>query len=281
MSVFISPLQISHDSAVALPGVVPSVHPWQKPLPRVLYKYYPPQRLHVLTECAVRFSQREVFDDQRDLRPEVANFGSPEEIRAFMKIDPVLARYPPALKEAVIAHVLNTPGREQELIRQTQRWLTAPEQFAVFCLCENSLSRRMWNQYASNGEGFVVAFDTQHPTFALLKSPGLIGGVEYSDEPIPSFLGKYGASAFFRKRTRYSFEAEWRSVRALTRFKDIVNPGIGPPIYLADFNPACITKILILSKCLLEWELRTLAAVDARYRHTDVTLIDSGQLHRP
>jgi hypothetical protein len=50
----------------------------------------------------IRFSQREVFDDQRDLRPEVPNFGTAQEIRAFMDNDPVLARYAPALKEAVI-----------------------------------------------------------------------------------------------------------------------------------------------------------------------------------
>ncbi|MFZ3275275.1 MAG: DUF2971 domain-containing protein [Candidatus Sulfotelmatobacter sp.] len=222
----------------------------------------------------VRFSQREVFDDQRDLRPKVAKFGTAEEMRAFMDIDPVLGRHPPALKEAVIAHVLNTPGREQELIRQTQAWLTAPEEFGVLCLCENSLSRRMWNQYASGGEGFVVAFDTKHPAFAFLRTPGLIGGVEYSNEPISSFLSKYGVSAFFRKRTRYSFEAEWRSVRALTRFakQDIIIPKSGPAIYLARFNPACIARILILSECSLELNLRTLAAVDARYRHVVVTM---------
>ena len=114
----ISPLQIRHDSAVALPGAVPRLHPWQKPLPPVLYKYYPPVRLHVLTDCMVRFSQREVFDDQRDLRPEVANFGTAEEIRAFMDIDPVLARYPRAGNTALLAKLDEliaelTPARAQ------------------------------------------------------------------------------------------------------------------------------------------------------------------------
>jgi hypothetical protein len=99
MSVAIRPLQIRHDSAVALSGTVPRVHPWQKAPPPVLYKYYPPERFHVLTDCRVRFSQREVFDDQHDLRPEVANFGTADEMRAFMDSDPVLTRYPQALKE--------------------------------------------------------------------------------------------------------------------------------------------------------------------------------------
>ena len=139
-------------------------------------------------------------------------------------------------KSAVIGHVLNTPGREEELIRQTQKWLTAPEQFAVLCLSENGGSRRMWHQYASHDSGFVVAFDLHHPAFRSLKRPGLIGEIEYSDEPISSFLSTYGASSFFRKRTRYAFEVEWRSVRALSRFREIVNPTNGPAIYRARLN---------------------------------------------
>lgn len=229
----------------------------------------------------VRFSQREVFDDQADLRPEVANFGTADEIRAFMNIDPVLARYPVGLKEAVIAHVLWTPGREQELIGQAQGWMTAPEEFGVFCLCENYLSRRMWNEYAAGGKGFVVEFDTRHIAFSLLKKPGLIGQVEFSDLPISSFLTRYGASAFFRKRSRYEFEAEWRSVRALRRFRTVLRPAGGPPIYLAPFNPGCISKILILSSSSIEWEVRTLAAVDARYRHILIIVVEPSQLRRP
>jgi hypothetical protein len=92
---------------------------------------------------------------------------------------------------------------------------------------------------------------------------------------------QYGASAFFRKRTQYGFEAERRSVRALTRFEKTVSPQTGSTVYLAPFNPACITRILILRECSLEWDLRTLTAVDARYRHAIVTLVDLGQLHRP
>jgi hypothetical protein len=177
--------------------------------------------------------------------------------------------------------VLNTPGREAELIRQAQQWLTVPEQFGVFCLCENARSRRMWNEYAEHGAGFVVAFNTRHPGFATLKNPGLIGPVEYGDEPIPSFLSAYGASSFFRKRERYRFESEWRSVRALVRFVNVKEVHGAPPIYLAAFNPACVYEILILARCSIELELRTLAAVDARYRHVSVNFIEQSDLQRP
>jgi hypothetical protein len=130
----------------------------------------------------------------------------------------------------------------------------------------------MWQQYAGGGRGFVVAFDTTKPSFNLLGSPGRFGKVEYTDKPIPSFLSGYGPGALFRKRTQYEFEAEWRSIRAFTRFRleHIRRPNNAPPIYLSPFDPSCIKKISIRKECAVEWELRTLAAVDARYRHVAI-----------
>jgi len=162
MKVVIRPEQLLYDSAVIPSEAQPRIHPWQKRLPPVLYKYYPPERFHVLTDCAVRFSQRAVFEDEYDLLPEVGNFGTAEEIRAFMDIDPVLRRHPDWLKEAVVNHVLNEPGAQEKLIQQAQGAMIAPQEFGVFCLCENSRSRTMWKQYASGGKGFLVAFNTGH-----------------------------------------------------------------------------------------------------------------------
>lgn len=278
MNIDITPEQLLYDSAVVPTGEGPRLHPWRNPLPPVLYKYYPPERFHVLTDCMVRFSQRQVFDDEYDLRPEVGSWGSEQEIRAFMASDPVLCQFPEAQKSAVIQHVLTTPGAEKRLIQQTQGWLTTPEEYAVFCLCENHLSRDMWNRYAGQRKGFLVAFNTRHPGFDLLSHPGRIGKVDYSDKPISSFLSKYGGSAFFRKRERYRFEAEWRSVRAIRRFKNVRQPERGLPLYLAPFCPACVDTFEIMPECAVEWELRTLAAVDARYRHTRVLTIDRRSL---
>jgi hypothetical protein len=199
----------------------------------------------------------------------VKTFGNEEEIARFMQIDPVLSRHPRELREAVIKHVKHTPGREAALIAQSQSWLTSPDEFAVLCLSEDPRCERMWEEYADHGRGFVVAFDTTHRGFNMLRQPGRLGKVEYSDEPFPSFLSTYGADTFFRKRTRYQFEAEWRSIRAIKRLSEVRKTQKGLPIYLSPFDPACIREILI-TECAVEWELRTLAAIDARYRHVRV-----------
>ena len=130
----------------------------------------------------------------------------------------------------------------------------------------------MWREYADRGRGFVVAFDTTHPAFEILRSPGRLGKVEYSDEPISSFLSTYGVNTLFRKRTRYMFEQEWRSIRHLARFRpsDILHPESRLPVYRAPFDPASIVAILPGPDCAVEWEIRNLAAIDCRYRHVQV-----------
>jgi hypothetical protein len=268
--VFIGPLQMLHDRIVVAEGAAAGTRPWQKTVPPALYKYFPPERLHVLTDCLVRFSQRQAFDDEFDLRPEVARFGTAEEMRVFMTQDPVLQRHPLELREKVIASIVGDPRKVEEMLRNTQRWMTVPEEFGVFCLCENFRSGAMWRRYAAGGKGFVVAFDTRTPYFSTLRSPGLIGQVEYSDLPYESMLSAYGASSFFRKRRKFEFEAEWRSIRALKRFAQTRTDSNGQPVYLSPFNPKCVSEILILPGCSVEWELRTLAALDARYRHVPV-----------
>jgi hypothetical protein len=61
---------------------------FEQPVPKTLYKYWRAERVHVLRDCSVRFSQRTVFEDEGELRPEVAAFGTEEEIRAYLAFNP-------------------------------------------------------------------------------------------------------------------------------------------------------------------------------------------------
>ncbi len=250
------------------------VFPWEHPVPRILFKYYPPDRFRVLTECLVRFSQRQVFDDELEFTPPIANYGTEDEMLTFMKADPVLNQRPEEFMKLAAKRILSSPEREQEQIDQVKLYLTAPNEYVAFCLTEDPQCERMWTEYAANRTGFVIAFDTTHPRFSLLRRPGLLGKVEYTDEPISSMLSAYGLDAFFRKRTRYRFEAEWRSLRSKRRFKSIVAHKGGLDVYLAAFDPACIAALLIRKECSVELKLRLLASVDFRYRHVPVRFID-------
>jgi len=163
----------NRQSIVVVPGVSPDVFPRDKhPLPPVLNKYLRPERRVDLTQCLIRFSQRQVFEDGFDLRPEVTRFGTESEIMAFFESDPELRRQPPELRKLVARHVLTTPGREASLIANAQATMTAPEGFAVLCLSEDPLCGQMWEQYADGGRWLRRRLRYQKCNFRIAPETG-------------------------------------------------------------------------------------------------------------
>jgi hypothetical protein len=250
-------------------GAVEGVNPWEHPVPDILYKYRLPERLQILTDCCVRFSQRAVFDDKHELQPPVAAFGTEEEIRKFIELGPEKDK-PQWLKDAIVRNITTKDGEEKRIAEFSQAQTKSRDQFAVFCLTEYPDNEQMWNEYAAERRGFAVGFGTNHPCFSALREPGRLGKVEYSDVPIGTFLGSYGADAFFRKMGSYRYEAEWRSVRALWRLERRGEDMEGQPIYVAPFDPLCVREIVIRPECWVTQELRAIVERDARYRHVAI-----------
>src|SRR5262249_12122372 len=107
---------------------------------------------------------------------------------------------------------------------------------------EHPDSNQMWTEYADDEHGFVIGFDTTHASFDLLKTPGKIGKVSYSDVPYGTLLGTMeteGAATFFRKRMRYAFEQEWRTIRALYRLERHTGD-----VYLSPFDAQSVREII-------------------------------------
>ena len=126
----------------------------------------------------------------------------------------------------------------------------------------------MWTEYAGAGRGFVVGFSTAHAGFGQLSSPGKLGKVSYSDEPFGTYLGileNEGVAPLFRKRMKYDFELEWRSIRMLHRLE-----AGGGNIFLSHFDPESVSEIIIRSECSVETGLRQLVTVDPRYQHVKI-----------
>jgi len=241
---------------------------FDQPIPKVLYKYCVPKRVHVLRDCSVRFSQRAVFEDDRELRPEVAAFGTEEEIRAYMDFNPWGRSLPTGLRESVLRLILTVPGWQQKVLHSAMSGFTASDEFAVFCLCEESNSNEMWKAYAAT-KGFVLAFDTSHTAFESLRNPGKLGKITYSDEPLGTFIGSYGPDAFFRKRAKYAFEREWRIIRAIHRLENRGEQK-GHAVLVSRFDPACVLEVLLRPESTVENKLRELFATDRRYEHIEL-----------
>ncbi len=243
--------------------------PWEHPVPPVLYKYLPPERLHVLSDCCVRFSQRTVFEDDHELQPDYAIFGTESEIwRYALSIGFQLKRGGlPA--PVMVAAMAGSPRAQKMGIESLQKNIRVRDELGIFCLTEVTDCDQMWTEYADKGRGFIIGFDTGHIGFDQLKGRGHLGKVSYSDEPIGSALGSLwnddAVGALFRKRMKYAFEREWRSVRMLHRLQRRAGD-----VFLSDFDPASVLEIIIRPHCTVEANLRQLVADDPRYTHVPI-----------
>ena len=233
--------------------------PWESPPPPILFKYLPPERLYVLRDGRVRFSQRTAFDDDHELQPEYAIFGTSDEIWRFaISTGSQLSRA--GLPAPVVVQALSTDRRAQEQALATlNQATTVKDELGCFCLTEVPDSERMWTEYANHCRGFAIGFDTAHPGFVQQLMPrGRLGKMSYSDDPFGSALGaieEEGAGVMFRKRLKYSFEREWRIVRLLKRLEHN-----GDGIFLSPFDPASICRVVIRPTCSVEADLRTLVS---------------------
>jgi hypothetical protein len=164
------------------------------------------------------------------------------------------------------------PRVQKNAIENMKRNINAVNKVGILCLTEDADSDQMWEEYGGKGKGFVVGFDTAHAGFERLKTPGKLGKVSYSDEPIGSALGSLfnddALGSFYRKRMKYVFEREWRTVRFLHRL-DEPSERAG----FAYFEPASVHEIVIRSSCALEPELRELITSDERYHHVNLLVL--------
>jgi hypothetical protein len=240
--------------------------PWEHPVPPVLYKYLPPERLHVLGDCRVRFSQRNVFEDDHELQPDYAIFGTESEIWRYALSIGFRLKRGGLSAPIMVAAMARSPRAQKIAIETMQKNIQVRDKLGIFCLTEAANSDRMWTEYAGHGRGFVIGFDTGHEGLGQLTGRGRLGKVTYSDEPIGSALGSLwnddAVGAMCRKGMKYAFEREWRIVRLLERLDRSAGD-----VFLSPFDPASVREIIIGPNCTVSAELSQLIAQDRRYRH--------------
>ncbi|HEY6267818.1 MAG TPA: DUF2971 domain-containing protein [Candidatus Acidoferrum sp.] len=232
----------------------------------------PPERLHGLNDCRVRFSQRTVFEDDHELQPDYAIFGTASEIWQYAIATGFPLRRGGLPASVVVADLAANPKMQKMAIESLQKNIPVRDELGIFCLTEAADSDRMWTEYADKARGFAIGFDTGHIGFDQLKGRGHLGRVIYSDEPIGSALGSLwnddAVGALFRKRMKYAFEREWRSVRMLKRLEKRTGD-----VFLSPFDPASVREIIIRPDCTVEANLRQFVeAPDGRYQHVQINL---------
>ncbi len=235
-------------------------------IPPVLFKYFPPERLDVLTRGRIRVSQRQAVNDPQDFRPPFVD-AAPDDIlarvlEAQVANDPEI---PVAARPGFVHHMVSR--YRDDMLQGVLANIKTPDLIGMVCLTERPDIEEMWQKYAAGATGFVVGFDTR--ALAGTYLPRLVvRRVRYTDMPIRFvYEGIPDMTAFYQKSHRWQGESEWRGAGVLRRFPIIGTDNNGLPIHVCTFPGHTIQTIHIREECAIVQQLSTLVAVDARYRH--------------
>jgi hypothetical protein len=231
-----------------------------------LYKYCSTDRLDIIRDLRVRFTQPGAQNDPFELRPMVNRFRSHEVARQALseplsdewnrqfsekvlkpfgsrlvdEIENKIPGYFTAKKEDALAKadMESDQAAREEIIRVLNT-------LGIFSLSETPSDVLMWAHYATNHSGFVLELDGKHPWFWMQRPDGDDCGnlrkVSYFDQPSSPYLADLKAhEVFYTKGKKWDYEREWRIIRPLAES----SAHIGEDIFLFDIPATLITGVI-------------------------------------
>lgn len=223
----------------------------------LLYKYLSPERIDVLSNLTIRFTQPSAFND-------------PFESRPHLVYDIDLERSLESLERT--ANECNMPEQHYQEMRQKyisgeidHQWPDALNLMidimssTTVCLSLTEMydNLLMWAHYATNHDGFVIAFDSNHP---FVKGPGKgiykLTKVKYStDRPNVGISKLTLVDTYFTKSTEWEYEQEWRVFASVDKADKIIEASPFP-ICLFSVPPDSIVQVIL--GCRMEKQKRDL-----------------------
>jgi hypothetical protein len=244
-----------------------------------LYKYLVPERIDVLCNAKIRFSQHMALNDPFEMKPYFEGLTSESVLTEFfnaswqaygadaLKVMDTLIpdilkdeHYKASMEQSkhenpAIELLLNTHKERMPELRNVI-FTSFNDEIGVLCLTEERDNLIMWAHYANNYKGFVIEFDEKHEFFqqkdTSMLEHGCIRQVRYSeDRPNhASFTDLTRDELFFLKSKGWTYEREWRMLKPLPiEDSDKVRQDAdGQPVYLFSFPPECVTSIIFGSR---------------------------------
>jgi len=257
----------------------------------MLFKYLRPERLDVVENLEIRFTQPGALNDPFELRPRFESLISEAETLAHYPAAPV--DFEPMLRQAYamlpdehrsrlayddVASVFNSfmktaAGRAAasaglltmlRLMRDVAPPLCARiheainSNVGILSLTEAPDDLLMWAHYADSHRGILVGFDERHAFFNRRRSENdefyFLRKVVYADlPPAPSILALEGDAMFVTKGTKWAYEREWRMLAPLKDSSRCVKAA-GDSVHLYSFPPGALTSIVIGARAVATME---------------------------
>ena len=249
-----------------------------------LYKYLRPDRIDVITNLELRFTQPGALNDPFELRPQFQSLISEAQLLAGLAQAPL--DLGPRLREAydmlpaaergqipfeTAATLINTFLSTQEmramvsatavnLFREMAPELTQRFQeqlhaalnanVGILSLSEVPDDDVMWAHYADKHHGMVLGFDKAHAFFNRRRSENddfyYPRKVIYRDLlPAPSAADVDPDAPLVTKGAKWAYEREWRMLAPLKDASRRCETPEGDIVYLYSFPPQALTNVIL------------------------------------
>jgi hypothetical protein len=212
-----------------------------------LFKYIRPERIEVVENLEIRFTQPDALNDPFELQPHFESIVAEADVLANfpqtpVDLRPMVAQAYAMLSEAqramlpidtamqaIEAFMETDDAREAtaqglEIFLRSMRDGAAPIREAIYrafndnvgilSLSEIPDNELMWAHYANSHTGLVLCFDEQHGFFSRRRSEHdefyFVRRVVYSDRPAVSMASLDGDALLVTKGTKWAYEREWR-----------------------------------------------------------------------
>lgn len=244
----------------------------------LLYKYLSPERIDVLENKKIRFTQPGDLNDPFEFEPYIYEMISEKNIRKIIKSklyqdyithNAWAKNMPYELFELLNYNqykglVYNILGVGEKLSLQKMTF-AVKHFFAILSLSRKYDNKLMWSHYAKSGKGFVIGFDTESEFFSkenVVNDSRIIesGDVLYSDlRPTISLESLQPSHLFFAKSLDWEYEKEYRFVKAI--MPDMNEPPDSYPLKLYEYPVDCVKEIYIGSGATSAFTERALSVI--------------------
>jgi hypothetical protein len=245
-----------------------------------IYKYVHEDRIDILENFMIRFTQPQEFNDPFEMFPYIQSLFQkgffekaiteqsqedfdyhylkaihegmekvPEEKRINLpdELWTSVGKLFRPLMEPVAKNLINAFMQQFTRLFHNMLPSSLNNSVGVLCMAKKNDDLLMWGHYANSHKGFIIIFDDNSPFFTQIghKAQEIrsLQQVRYSFErpKISDFMNLDFMDVFFTKSNYWSYENEWRALRALNESDEILNNNI----YLFSFPPESILGVYL------------------------------------
>jgi hypothetical protein len=266
-------------------------------LPKAIFKYVTSDRIDILKNLQVRFTQPSCFNDPFEAQFCIDGFEDEQLIKTHLKVA-VTSRYMEYVfqqsfsgghtipfdefrkhEAAQYPQVLRKVKQDPRIFREkaTERVQKFWDIIGILSLSATEHHLLMWAHYTNSHAGMLIEFDPRHPYFSRpgrtsVIEFGTLVEVTYSDKRSRYRIGSIpDPKGFCTKSRDWGYENEWRVFRKLDECDSRVSKA-NETVYLFNLPPECVKRVVM--GCRMDGEkrkeLKAIVSANPALRHVQL-----------